>query len=87
MFRLLWLYIALLLPALLTNAQELSRDTLPGNPLTLDGKPQEEHGHVLGGTLAWSGNYLLKADVKNTSLTISAGINEEMAHYVAERRI
>ena len=42
MFRLLWLYIALLLPALLTNAQELSRDTLPGNPLTLDGKPMTE---------------------------------------------
>ena len=77
----------------LTNGQKIiadrsglanSHSSNPSFMLTFDGKPQEEYGHVLGGTLAWSGNYLLKADVKNTWLTISAGINEDMAHYVLD---
>lgn len=61
-----------------------SHQSNPSFMITLDGKPDEEHGHVFGGTLAWAGNFLLKADVKNTSLTVSAEINEDMAHYVLE---
>lgn len=56
----------------------------PSFLLTMDGKPQEESGHVLGGTLAWTGTYLIKMDVRNTKFNISAGINEETSHYIVE---
>ena len=52
--------------------------------LTMDGRPQEENGHVLGGTLAWTGTYLIKMDVHNTKFNVSAGINEETSHYILE---
>lgn len=77
----------------LTNGQKVisNKDGLvntetdnPSFMLTMDGKPQEEYGHVLGGTLAWTGNYLLKMDVRNTQFNVIAGINEEMSHYTLE---
>ena len=77
----------------LTNGQKVisNKDGLantetdnPSFMLTMDGKPQEENGHVLGGTLAWTGNYLIKMDVRNTKFNISAGINEETSHYILE---
>lgn len=77
----------------LTNGQKVisNKDGLantemdnPSFMLTMDGKPQEESGHVLGGTLAWTGTYLLKMDVHNTKFNVSAGINEETSHYILE---
>lgn len=77
----------------LTNGQKVisNKDgmvnTETDNPsfmLSIDGKPQEEYGHILGGTLAWTGNYLLKMDITNTKLNIIAGINEENSHYKLE---
>lgn len=77
----------------LTNGQKVisNKDGLvntesdnPSFMLSMDGKPQEEHGNILGGTLAWTGNYLIKMDVKNTKFNISAGINEENSHYILE---
>ena len=77
----------------LTNGQKVisNKDGLvnsesdnPSFLLSLDGRPQEEYGRVLGGTLAWTGTYLIKMDVKNTSFTVSAGINEETSHYVLD---
>lgn len=77
----------------LTNGQKVisNKDGLattesdnPSFLLTMDGKPQEESGHVLGGTLAWTGTYLIKMDVRNTKFNISAGINEETSHYILE---
>lgn len=56
----------------------------PSFLLSMDGRPQEEHGDVLGGTLAWTGNYTLKMDVKNTQFNVIAGINEDASHYVLE---
>lgn len=79
----------------LTNGQKVisNKDGLvntetdnPSFMLTMDGKPQEEHGCVLGGTLAWTGNYLIKMDVRNTKFNISAGINEENSHYILESK-
>ena len=79
----------------LTNGQKVisNKDgmvnTETDNPsfmLSIDGKPQEEYGHILGGTLAWTGNYLLKMDITNTKLTIIAGINEENSHYKLESK-
>ena len=74
----------------LTNGQKVItdkeglRNAMYSNPsfmISFDGKPSEEHGHVFGGTLAWSGNYTLKACASNTSLSVVAGINEETSHY------
>ena len=56
----------------------------PSFMLSLDGKPQEETGKVFGGVLAWSGNYKLKLDVRNTALNIIAGMNEESSQYILE---
>lgn len=56
----------------------------PSFMLTMDGKPQEEHGRVLGATLAWTGNYLIRMDVKNTKFNISVGINEDNSHFILE---
>lgn len=77
----------------LTNGQKVisnkdgAVNTETDNPsfmLSIDGKPQEEYGHILGGTLAWTGNYLLKMNVTNTKLNVIAGINEENSHYILE---
>lgn len=74
----------------LTNGQKviMNKDGLvntetdnPSFMLSVNGRAQEETGCVLGGTLAWSGNYLLKLDAHNTRLNIVAGINEETSHY------
>lgn len=77
----------------LTNGQKVisNKDGLvntesdnPSFMLTMDGKPQEEHGRVLGATLAWTGNYLIRMDVKNTKFNISVGINEDNSHFILE---
>ena len=79
----------------LTNGQKVisNKDGLantetdnPSFMLTMDGKSQEEHGNVFGGTLAWTGTYLIKMDVRNTKFNISAGINEETAHYILDAK-
>ena len=77
----------------LTNGQKViaNKDGLantetdnPSFMLSLDGKPQEETGKVFGGVLAWSGNYKLKLDVRNTALNIIVGMNEESLQYILE---
>lgn len=77
----------------LTNGQKVIankeglRNTQTDNPsvmLTLNGRPQEENGQVFGGTLAWSGNYILKTVVTNKILNVIAGINEETSQYTLE---
>lgn len=64
------------------------RNTMSENPsimLTLDGKPEEETGHVFGGCLAWSGNYTLKLDVDNNKvIKVYAGINEDASYYTLD---
>lgn len=52
--------------------------------LTLDGAPHENSGHVIGGALAWTGNYLFKFDVHNWIIDVAAGINEEESQYTLE---
>lgn len=77
----------------LTNGQKViaNKDGLattetdnPSFMLSFDGKPQEESGNVFGGVLAWSGNYKLKLNVRNTELNIIAGMNEENSQYILE---
>lgn len=60
------------------------RNAFGDNPsvmVSLDGRPTEESGHVIGGVLAWSGNYDIRINASNTYLDLIAGINEETSHY------
>lgn len=54
--------------------------------ISLDGKPQENQGEVLAGTLAWSGNYRLLFEKDNSgNLTVQAGINPWASDYTLPR--
>lgn len=61
------------------------RNSQTDNPsfmLSVDGYPREDSGAVLGGSLAWSGNYALRFDIDYTRTTrIIAGINEDASYY------
>lgn len=61
------------------------RNTLTDNPsfmLTLDGPPEELSGCVIGGTLAWGGNYrIVFSNDYSYTTRIVAGINEEQSQY------
>ncbi len=49
---------------------------------SLDGKPQEDNGRVIGAALCWSGNYKLSIDTDNKRQHhFIAGINEENSEY------
>lgn len=50
--------------------------------ISLNGKPTENQGEVLAGTLAWSGNYRLLFEKDNSGkLTVQAGINPWASDY------
>lgn len=53
--------------------------------ISLDGKPQENTGRVVGAVLCWSGNYKLRIDTDNNfAHHLFAGINEEASEYRLE---
>lgn len=65
------------------------RNSMTDNPsfmLTTDGQAQEETGHVFGGTLAWSGNYLMKLVVNNGGVSMISGINDDNSHYTLQSK-
>ena len=66
------------------------RNTQRDNPslmISLDGCPRELTGRVIGGTLAWAGNYRIALDNDNTHTThLFAGINEEQSQYTLQPR-
>ena len=50
--------------------------------LSLDGKPQENHGRVIGAALEYSGNYKLRIDTDDSNFHhLYAGINEDNSAY------
>lgn len=50
--------------------------------LSLDGKPRENHGRVIGAALCYSGNYKLRIDTETGNIHhFFAGINEEDSEY------
>ncbi len=52
---------------------------------SLDGKPQENHGSVIGAALCYSGNYELRIDTGDTDWhSFFAGINPDNSHYILE---
>ena len=52
---------------------------------SLDGKPQENSGRVIGAALCYSGNYELRIDTKDTDYhEFYAGINPDNSSYILE---
>ncbi|MDY6240574.1 MAG: alpha-galactosidase [Prevotella sp.] len=66
------------------NGLQNTHEDSPSLMISEDGALRETSGKVLGATLAWPGNYKLKVDAKNTSLSLIAGINEEETPYLLE---
>ncbi|MDA3821156.1 MAG: alpha-galactosidase [Bacteroidales bacterium] len=63
-----------------------SRHDNPSFMFALDGKPLENKGHIIGGTLAWSGPYKISFNnVLKNKINIIAGMNEEASHYTLEK--
>lgn len=54
---------------------------------SLDGKPQENQGNVIGAALCYSGNYKLRIDTDDSEYhQFYAGINEENSAYKLQRK-
>lgn len=53
--------------------------------LSLDGKPQENHGRVIGAALCYSGNYELRIDTEGEWHRFFAGINPDNSYYTLEK--
>lgn len=64
------------------------RNTQRDNPslmISIDGKPNEDFGEVIAGTLVWTGNYKITLDVnKRNNLNLIAGINEDASQIILE---
>jgi alpha-galactosidase len=59
-----------------------SHTSNPSFMVSLNGKPNENSGNVIAGSLAWSGNYKFNfAKQQNGIVEITAGINEEASSY------
>jgi alpha-galactosidase len=65
------------------------RNTQTDNPsvmLSPDGKPSEDEGNLIAGTLAWTGNYKIALDVgQKNRVNLIAGINKEASQRVLEK--
>ena len=68
------------------NGLQNTHEDSPSLMISMSGPFSESYGHVLGATLAWPGNYKLKVDAKNTSLSLIAGISEEESAYQLDSR-
>lgn len=66
------------------NGLQNTQQDSPSLMISENGRLSETCGKVLGATLAWPGNYKLKVDAKNKSLSLIAGINEEESAYQLE---
>ncbi len=65
------------------------RNTQTSNPsvmITVNGEPQEENGDVVGATLAWSGNYQIDVEARNSGITLIAGIKPGNSYYKLESK-
>ena len=58
----------------------------PNLMFSLDGKPQENQGRVIGAVLCWSGNFKMKVDTQGKGIhRFSAGISEENSMYTLKK--
>lgn len=65
------------------------RNSLTDNPsimLSLNGKPSEDDGDLIAGTLAWTGNYKISMDISQKNcVNLIAGINEDASQRVLDK--
>jgi alpha-galactosidase len=53
--------------------------------ISLNGKPQEQEGQVIGAALCWGGNFRLRFDTDDSNYhSFFAGINEDASEYILE---
>ena len=58
----------------------------PNLMLSLDGKPQENQGRVIGAVLCWSGNFKMRVDTQGKGIhRFAAGISEENSQYTLKK--
>lgn len=58
----------------------------PSFMLSIDGPATEDHGNIIAGTLAWTGNYAISFDRSlQNDLSIIAGINESSGGWTLEK--
>ncbi|MCF0196037.1 MAG: alpha-galactosidase [Bacteroidaceae bacterium] len=58
----------------------------PNIMLSLDGKPQESTGRVMGAVLMWNGNYRLSIDTRDKHVhNLVAGISDENSAYTLQK--
>lgn len=68
------------------NGVKNAVENRPNIMLSLDGKPQENSGRVMGAVLCWSGNYKMSIETQHKQLhRLVAGINEENSQYTLAR--
>ncbi len=71
------------------SSTEGVRNTRYENPsfmITLNGRPQEESGDIIGGTLVYTGNYKITTITNNWGVDVVSGMNEENSHYKLEAK-
>lgn len=58
----------------------------PNMMLSLDGKPQENSGRVVGAVLCWAGNFRMTVDTQGQSVhRLVAGIDDTNSHYTLQK--
>lgn len=63
-----------------------TQDGMPSFILSLNGEAREQHGEVVMGSLAWSGNYKLSFEIDNLKeMNIFAGANDFLSDYTLSR--
>lgn len=68
------------------NALDNTKTDNPSFMISLDGKLNEKSGNVIGGSLAWMGNYKIKFTANNQKVSVTAGINEENSQYILDSK-
>lgn len=64
-----------------------TQDGMPSFILSLNGEASEQHGEVIMGSLAWSGNYKLSFEIDNLKeMNIFAGANDFLSDYTIGRK-
>ncbi len=69
-----------------TDGQRSGHQARPEIMFSLDGKPNEKNGRVIGAVLCWSGNYSLRIDTDNNQVHhFFAGMSSESSYYKLEK--
>lgn len=68
-----------------TDGSRNAHNDAPGVMFSLDGKPQENSGRIIGAALCWSGNFELRVNTAdNRTHHFFAGIDPQSSEYILE---